>query len=140
MIRTRRQPDERRRRPLPTASALLLAVAIVACVPTENASSPSPAEARVEVVVVNDNFSDLRLYILGQGGGRRRLGYVRAGERATFRLPPAYIGGSGEYELIALFLAMRETPLLSGPVQVHYDARTIWTVKNNVRMSSIFVR
>ena len=138
MTETTNSPNRPRSHRSRAAAAVLFMAALTACASSGRGVAPSLPTNRVEVEVRNGNRNDFRLYVVRAGGYPSRIGYVHSGERARFRIP-ALVTGTGEYELMARFLGSRET-LRSGLIPVDYDARAIWTVRTQVRTSSVFLR
>ena len=135
-------PPLNRRPRAPTLRAALLSLLplVAAC-----ATAPSPwdgadagPDLRRSITVVNENFQDVRVYLV-IGAGRHPLGFVQSERSRTFRVSPALLGPDGLVHLAA-------DPTGGGPshdsreIALGFGERLIWTLSVNPRLSSYTIR
>ena len=76
----------------------------------QNEEAPDRAGELVTVNVTNDNFLDMRIYVVETALSRRRwrLGYVSGLSQASFEIPDHLGAGLGSLVLVAVALGSRE--------------------------------
>jgi hypothetical protein len=80
--------------------AVLLGMLAAACGGGQGAGEgPTPGSA-VQLVVRNNNFSDVTVYAVPQGGDPQRVGMVSGTQTATFTLRAGLLG-AGQLRLVA---------------------------------------
>jgi hypothetical protein len=101
-------------------------------------SAPVPVTDQTVVRVTNNNWSDVRVYLV-YGTQRIRLGTVTSMQAAVLRVPQTYTSTSRSVRLLIDPIAQRETylsePITLGPGQ-HVDFR----VQNHLAISSYSIR
>jgi hypothetical protein len=115
------------------AAALIMA----GCVPvTEQAANDRPV-ARTMLVVQNENWSEVKIYLL-RGSQRTRLGSVPSMGQGRFAIPYAYVLGVSD-------ITLQVDPIggggsyISPPIQVYPGARLALKVENELRLSNFAV-
>lgn len=119
------------------AAALILG-GVVAC--SRAMGSPmrgGGADGSVQVKVENQNWSDMRIYVV-RGGERRRLGSVTTFTSRTFTVPESFLQASGQVRLLARGLASGETET-TRPILVNPGDVVTWNLKNDLSLSDYHV-
>lgn len=101
------------------------------------ASNEFQAEKTV-LVVENNNWMDMNVYILRDGGMKSRLGSVPSLGRSKFTLSPAMLGSSGRLRIFADPVGS-SVGYTSDPIVVTNGQEVRFKVENNLRMSSFAV-
>lgn len=125
-----------------TAALMTLAVGACSQATTTSGSqaaapSASAQESGIEVRVENQNWNDMRIYVI-RDGTAHRLGSVVTFGAKSFRVASTDLSGAGTVQLEARALGSRLIKT-SQPIQVHGGDVVTWTLKNNLGTSSITV-
>lgn len=123
------------------ACAILLCTALagVACGSAfhqedENAVQPA-ADRGTTVRVENNNWSDMRIYIV-RSGIRTRLGYVSSMTEASLDVSDTMVGGAGEVRLMAAPIGSLQR-FYSDPLHVSPGQVVEWRLENTLPLSSV---
>jgi hypothetical protein len=118
--------------------AVAAVLALGACAPAaEQSASPTPARRHTSLLVKNDNWNDVKVYIVS-GSTRTRLGSVTAMSRGQFYIPDAYVLGASDVTIEADPVGSNDS-YLSPPIQVFPGAQVALTVGNSLRLSNFAV-
>jgi hypothetical protein len=117
-------------------SALLPAVPGCGFLSGPGPSAGSPLHGKVEVEVENHNWSDVTIYLM-TGGLPHRLGLVTALSTGSFTFPSHRLHTGSGVRLRALPIAGR--PFTSEPVLVQPGQAIMWTLENDLDVSSLSV-
>ena len=124
----------------PRVASLTLAamMALSACAsparyPGENGTTEK--ERTVAVEVTNHNWMDVVVYAVSSAGNRVRLGSVTTGLDQRFKLPRSLNVMSGNFYLEARPVGSGEV-YNSGPILANPGARVIWSIENQLGLSS----
>ena len=120
------------------ATFLALTVAALVAVPAAAQTAAEESEMpRTTVRVINDNWNDITVYAF-RAGYRRLLGTVTSFTSRVFTLPPTFLIPSDELRLIADPIGRRGA-YVSEALVVNAGDVVEWTVRNNIRLSNIFI-
>ena len=120
------------------ATFLALTVAALVAVPAAAQTAPEESETpRTTVRVINDNWNDITVYAV-RNGYRRRLGTVTSFTSRVLTLPPTLLIPSDGLRLVADPIGSRGV-YVSEPLVVNAGDVVEWTVRNNIRLSNIFI-
>ena len=121
------------------AAFLTLTVAALVAVPAaaQTADEERSEKPRTTVHVINDNWNDMTVYAV-TNGYRRRLGTVTSFTSRVLTLPPTLLILNDELRLVADPIGSREV-YVSEPLVVNAGDVVEWTVRNNIRLSNIFI-
>ena len=117
---------------LTMAALLAVPAATAQTAPEERSETP-----RTTVRVINDNWQDITVYAV-RAGYRRRLGTVNSFTSRVLTLPPTLLIPSDDLRLIADPIGSRGV-YVSEPLVVNAGDVVEWTVRNNIRLSNIFI-
>jgi len=121
------------------AAFLTLTVAALVAVPAaaQTADEERSEKPRTTVHVINDNWNDMTVYAV-TNGYRRRLGTVTSFTSRVLTLPPTLLILNDELRLVADPIGSRGV-YVSEPLVVNAGDVVEWTVRNNIRLSNIFI-
>ncbi len=120
------------------ATFLALTVAALVAVPAAAQTAAEESETpRTTVRVINDNWNDITVYAV-RNGYRRRLGTVTSFTSRVLTLPPTLLILNDELRLVADPIGSRGV-YVSEPLVVNAGDVVEWTVRNNIRLSNIFI-
>ena len=118
------------------AAAAILALG--ACAPAaEQSASRLPARSHTSLIVKNDNWNDVKVYLVS-GSTRTRLGSVTAMSKGQFFIPDAYVLGTSDVTIEADPVGSNDS-YVSPPIQVFPGAQVALTVGNSLRLSHFAV-
>ncbi len=120
------------------ATFLALTVAALEAVPAAAQTAAEESETpRTTVRVINDNWNDITVYAV-RNGYRRRLGTVTSFTSRVLTLPPTLLIPSDGLRLVADPIGSRGV-YVTEPLVVNAGDVVEWTVRNNIRLSNIFI-
>ena len=121
------------------AAFLTLTVAALVAVPAaaQTADEERSEKPRTTVHVINDNWNDITVYAV-RNGYRRRLGTVTSFTSRVLTLRPTLLIPNDELRLVADPIGSRGV-YVSEPLVVNAGDVVEWTVRNNIRLSNIFI-
>ncbi len=99
-------------------------------------SDVSP-KAVTSVRIVNNNFSDMKIYVEGTGNARMRLGTVVGETSATFRLPQRFVA-FGNVEVTGIPIGGFGSAR-SGSIEIAPGQLVVFTLQADLAMSSATV-
>ena len=121
-----------------TVAALVVVPAAVAQTASEERSETrAVASEQTTVRVVNDNRHDITVYAV-RNGYRRRLGTVTSFTNRVFALPQTFLIPSDEFRLVADPIGPRGA-YFSDALVVNAGDVVEWRLRNNIRLSNIFI-
>jgi hypothetical protein len=114
------------------------AFVMAACAPVaEQAMNARPAENQTMLVVQNDNWSEVKVYLL-RGSQRIRLGSVPSMSQGKFSIPNAFVFGVSDVTIQAEPIGGHES-YVSPPIQVYPGGRVALKVEKQLRLSHFAV-
>jgi len=119
-----------------------LAVALLVLVPVACATGNPPAAGGlggpVTVEVRNHNWLDVHAYVVG-AGQRFSLGLVTSNDEQRFTVPSTALSSSRSLVFIALPVGSR-LGYVSDEVYVEPGDAVLWTIQNNLALSTVSIR
>ncbi len=121
------------------AAFLTLTVATLVAFPAaaQTAAEERSETPRTTVRVINDNWNDITVYAV-RNGYRRLLGNVTSFSSRVLTLPRTLLIPNHELRLIADPIGRRGV-YVSEPLVVNTGDVVEWTLRNNIRLSNIFI-
>jgi hypothetical protein len=128
------------RRAYSRAVSLLVSVIVLGGCGAHQAAAPTdrPAVRSTQVHVTNNNWSDVRVYLV-RNTLRVRLGMVTSASSASFNVPSTLMGPAATVHLEVRPLAASQR-YVTPPLQVTAGQRIDFTVQNHLAISSVIVR
>lgn len=122
---------------LALATALVLSVSGCAANGAGGTADPLMDIDRTTVEVTNNNWSDVRVFIV-HGGSRIRLGTVSAMGRQVFQLPRTMSYATGNVRLVADPIGSRNAHF-TAPITLSSGQRISFRVENHLAISTVSV-
>jgi hypothetical protein len=121
-------------------AVLAVSLAVGACGPAKDGSgrSTGPAEQRSTVVVNNQNWADVRVYLVA-GQQRIRLGSVPSMRTELFRVPISYARNGGTVRLMVQPMASNQV-YTTEALQLGFGQQANLTVNNHLAVSNVSIR
>jgi hypothetical protein len=115
--------------------ALTATLALAGCASNPRYATAEFGEERgIGIEVMNHNWMDVVIYAVSSGT-KIRLGSVTTGLIQRFRLPRSMNAQSGDFHLEAHMVGSNEV-LRSDPILVNPGGRVIWSLENQLALSS----
>lgn len=127
---------------LRTLIAVTLALALTACGASGRRAggdtAPRPDRTPVTVNVRNLAWTSIHVYAIS-GAAWQSLGVLTSQGEETYEIPPGVIGARREIRLAADPVGSSRA-YISDPIHVEDGDRVMWTIQDNLALSSVTVR
>ena len=118
--------------------AVVVAVAACASTALSDPDPDGPGRNSCTLMLENHGFTDLHVFALVGNGSRVRLARINALEKRRIQLPASFVGVRNmRLEAVPTVVGAAYT---SESVPLEGGTEVVWQLKNNLRLSALFVR